>query len=103
MGKSSVGVHSSKDPSRRPPFETAATRPPQGEVFVGVASTPPLTLACHLLSVAVERNWAGRHEHTRRAASSDDLQVRPAGGARSASRAPAPGAAFPHGDPVLLA
>ena len=40
-----------------------------------------------------ERNSAGRHEHPRRAASSNDLPLRPAGGARPAGRAAASGAA----------
>ena len=46
---------------------------------------------------------AGRHEHTRRAASSNDLHVRPARGAGAAGRAPASRPAFPHRDPVLRA
>ena len=62
-----------------------------------------LTLACHLLSVLDSGIPAGRHEHPGRAASSNDLPLRPARGARPAGRAAAAGAALPHAGPVLFA
>jgi len=45
----------------------------------------------------------GRHEHPRRAASSDDLLLRPADRARPPDRSLAPGPARAHADPVLYA